>query len=134
TFHPAWHHLMRIAVEHGIHNLPWAGRRAGAHVARAALAMLASENEAGHVCPISMTYAAVPVLRRNPALSAEWEPRVLSRRYGPSFRPAAAKDGALIGMSMTERQGGSDLRSNITRAEPAGGEEYRIEGQKWFCS
>ena len=134
TFHPAWHQLMQLAVEHGMHNLPWADPRPGAHVARAAMAMLASENEAGHVCPISMTYASVPVLRREPALAAEWEPRIHSCVYDPSFQPAAEKRGALIGMSMTERQGGSDVRTNITRAEPIGSGEYRIEGEKWFCS
>jgi putative acyl-CoA dehydrogenase len=134
SFHPAWHQLMQLAVERGMHNLPWADPRPGAHVARAAMAMLASENEAGHVCPISMTYAAVPVLRREPALAREWEPRISSRVYDSSFAPAAGKRGALIGMSMTERQGGSDVRTNVTRAEPTGGGEYRIEGEKWFCS
>lgn len=134
TYHPGWHNLMRIAVEHGLHNLPWSGAPRGAHVARSALAMLASQNEAGHVCPISMTYAAMPVLRREPALAREWEPRILSSVYDPSFLPPAQKSGALIGMSMTERQGGSDVRSNTTRAEPVGAGEYRIEGAKWFCS
>jgi putative acyl-CoA dehydrogenase len=133
-FHPAWHNLMRLSVEHGIHNLPWAEPRAGAHVARAALAMLALENEAGHVCPISMTYSAVPVLRLNSALAAEWEPRIHANCYDPSFRPAQEKRGVLIGMAMTEKQGGSDVRANITRADPAGGGAYVIEGHKWFCS
>jgi putative acyl-CoA dehydrogenase len=133
-FHPAWHNLMRLAVQYGIHNLPWAQPRPGVHVARAALAMLALENEAGHVCPISMTYSAVPVLRQLPALAAEWEPRIHSTRYDPSFRPASEKLGALVGMAMTEKQGGSDVRANITRAEPVGNGEYRIEGHKWFCS
>src|SRR5262245_16741477 len=134
TFHPAWHHLMRLAVEHGMHYLPWSDQRPGAHVARAALAMLASENEAGHVCPISMTDAAVPVWRREPALAREWEPWIQSRRYDPTFRPVAEKTGALIGMGMTEKQGGSDVRSNTSRAEPVGGDECLIEGHKWFCS
>jgi putative acyl-CoA dehydrogenase len=138
-FHPAWHNLMRLAVEHGIHNLPWVHSREkqprpGAHVARAALAMLALENEAGHVCPISMTYSAVPVLRLNPALAAEWEPRIHATCYDPSFRPAPEKSGVLVGMAMTEKQGGSDVRANITRAEPAGDGAYRLEGHKWFCS
>ena len=133
-FHPAWHNVMRLAVEHGIHNLPWACPRPGAHVARAALAMLASQNEAGHVCPISMTYASVPVLRREPALAAEWEPRIHSTRYDPSFRPAPGKGGVLVGMAMTEKQGGSDVRANTTRAERDGGREYRLYGHKWFCS
>ena len=134
TYHPAWHSLMRTAVEHGLHNLPWTDPRPGAHVARAARALMASQNEAGHLCPISMTYAAMPVLRREAAIAAEWEPRLGSTRYDPSFRPAAEKDGVLIGMAMTEKQGGSDVRANITRAEPAGGGEYTIEGHKWFCS
>ena len=132
-FHPAWHHLMRLAVERGIHNLPWARPRPGAHVARAALAMMASENEAGHICPISMTYAAVPVLRQNEAIAEEWNPRIYSTRYDPVFRPSAEKQGALIGMAMTEKQGGSDVRANLTRAEPASG-AYVLNGHKWFCS
>jgi putative acyl-CoA dehydrogenase len=133
-FHPAWHNLMRLSVEHGIHNLPWAQPRPGAHVARAALALLALENEAGHICPISMTYSAVPVLRLDPALAGEWEPRIHSTTYDPSFRPAPEKAGVLVGMAMTEKQGGSDLRANITRAEPIGRGEYRLQGHKWFCS
>jgi putative acyl-CoA dehydrogenase len=133
-YHPAWHQLMSLAVEHGIHSMPWSASRPGAHVARAALAMLASENEAGHICPISMTYAAVPVLEHDEALAAEWNPRVFSRRYDPSFRPADGKHGVLIGMAMTEKQGGSDVRANITRAAPLAGCEYRLEGHKWFCS
>ena len=133
-FHPAWHHLMRLAVEHGIHSLPWAGPRPGAHVARAALLMLASENEAAHICPISMTYAAAPVLRHDAALAGEWLPRICSMRYDPSFRPASRKEGALVGMAMTEKQGGSDVRANITRAEAIGNGEYLLHGHKWFCS
>ena len=100
-FHPAWHNLMRLAVECGIHSLPWARPRPGAHVARAALAMLASENEAGHICPISMTYAAVPVLRQNDGVAQEWTPRIFSTTYDPAFRPAPEKQGVLIGMAMT---------------------------------
>ncbi len=131
-FHPAWHNLMRLAVEHGIHNLPWANPRPGVYVARA-LAMLASENEAGHVCPISMTYSAVPVLRNDPALAAEWEPRIHSTSYDPSFRPAPQKAGVLMGMAMTEKQGGSDVRANTTRAGPIGHGAYVVDGHKWFC-
>ncbi len=133
-FHPAWHQMMRLAVEHGVHSAPWANPRPGAHVARAAAAMLASECEAGHVCPISMTYASVPVLRRDPELAKEWEPRLQSTCYDPSFQPASKKSGALIGMAMTEKQGGSDVRANITRAEPIGAGEYLLNGHKWFCS
>jgi putative acyl-CoA dehydrogenase len=133
-FHPAWHNVMQLAVEHGIHNLPWARPRPGAHVARAALAMLASQNEAGHVCPISMTYSVAPVLRRDPELAREWEPLLHSTHYDPSFRPAREKHGVLMGMAMTEKQGGSDVRANITRAEPCGNGEYVLHGHKWFCS
>ena len=133
-FHPAWHDLMRLAVAAGIHNLPWVNPGPGAHVARAALAMLASQNEAGHMCPISMTYSAVPVLRHDEQLAREWIPRIHSTCYDPAFRPAFEKQGALIGMGMTEKQGGSDVRANTTRAEPIGNGEYLIEGHKWFCS
>jgi len=133
-FHPAWHHLMRLAVEHGIHSLPWARPSPGAHVARAALAMLASENEAAHICPISMTYAAVPALRQNGAIAGQWNPLIFSTRYDPAFRPAPEKHGALIGMAMTEKQGGSDVRANSTRAEPATDGAYVLNGHKWFCS
>ena len=133
-FHPAWHNLMRLAVEHGIHNLPWAHPRPGAHAARAALAMMAAQNEAGHVCPISMTYSSVPVLRQEEQIAGEWLPRLQSAHYDPSFRPAPEKQGVLVGMGMTEKQGGSDVRANTTRAEPIGNREYRLEGHKWFCS
>ena len=95
--------------------------------------MLASENEAGHVCPISMTYSAVPVLRNDPALAAEWEPRIHSTSYDPSFRPAPQKAGVLMGMAMTEKQGGSDVRANTTRAGPIGHGAYVVDGHKWFC-
>jgi len=133
-FHPAWHHLMRLAVEHGIHSAPWACPRPGAHVARAAMALMASENEAGHICPVSMTYAAVPVLRQNDGIAGEWNPLVFSTNYDPAFRPASEKRGALIGMAMTEKQGGSDVRANSTRAEPESGGAYVLHGHKWFCS
>ncbi|HTB13019.1 MAG TPA: acyl-CoA dehydrogenase family protein [Bryobacteraceae bacterium] len=133
-FHPAWHRMMRLAVENGVHSSPWANPRPGAHVARAAAAMLASECEAGHVCPVSMTYSSAPVLRRDPELAREWEPRIYSTRYDSSFQPAPLKTGALIGMAMTEKQGGSDVRTNSTRAEPIGNGEYVLDGHKWFCS
>jgi putative acyl-CoA dehydrogenase len=134
-FHPAWHDLMRMSVGEGLHSLSWTDGRDGAHVARAALFMLASQVEAGHGCPISMTHAAVPALRASaPALAAEWEPLLTSREYDFGLRPAAEKSGALVGMSMTERQGGSDLRTNTTVARPAAGGDYIVDGQKWFCS
>jgi putative acyl-CoA dehydrogenase len=133
-YHPAWHELMRLSAAHGLHNLPWGDPRGGAHVARAALMMLAGENEAGHLCPLSMTYSGVPVLRLDGELAREWEPQLLSRSYDPRFVPHGVKSGALMGMGMTEKQGGSDVRANTTVAEAAGGAEYFITGHKWFCS
>jgi putative acyl-CoA dehydrogenase len=133
-FHPAWHELMRLSIEHGLANLPWSEPRCGAHVARAALMLLASENEAGHTCPVSMTYACMPALRKQADLAREWEPQILSTHYDSRCRPASGKSGALMGMAMTEKQGGSDVRANTTAAEPVGRGEYRITGHKWFCS
>ncbi len=133
-FHPAWHELMRMAVAHGLHALPWREPRPGAHVARAALFYLMAQVEAGHGCPISMTYAGVPAIRVHPELAAEWEPRLTSLEYDPRMRPAPEKAGALCGMAMTEKQGGSDVRANSTRATPLTGDEYAITGHKWFCS
>jgi len=137
-FHPAWHSLMALAVGEGIHSSPWSEPQAGAHVARAARAFMQVQIEAGVQCPITMTYGVVPALRRQPDLAEEWLPRLFSRRYDPRFRPAAEKTGALMGMGMTEKQGGSDLRSNATRAEPVGaggpGQAYRLVGHKWFFS
>jgi putative acyl-CoA dehydrogenase len=132
-FHPAWHDLLRLGVENGLHAFPWADAAAGAHVVRAAKFMLLAYAEAGVGCPLSMTYAAVPALRADAALAAEWEPLLAARVYEPGLRPCAEKTGALIGMALTERQGGSDVRANETRAEPADG-GYLLNGQKWFCS
>lgn len=137
-FHPAWHALMRLSVEYGVHNLPWATPRPGAHVARGALMYLVGQNEAGHSCPISMTYAAVPTLNRQANLAADWIPRVTGTEYDARFLPADQKRGILIGMAMTEKQGGSDVRANTSQAVPEGqggpGEAYRLTGHKWFCS
>ncbi|HUN51138.1 MAG TPA: acyl-CoA dehydrogenase family protein, partial [Candidatus Sulfotelmatobacter sp.] len=137
-FHPAWHATMARAVAAGVHAAPWAEPKPGAHVARAAGVIMQCQIEAGAQCPITMTYGAVPALRRAGALAEAWLPRIYSRRYDPRFRPASEKTGALIGMGMTEKQGGSDLRANVTRAEPLGpggpGAEYRIRGHKWFMS
>jgi putative acyl-CoA dehydrogenase len=132
-FHPAWHALLGNAVARGIHALPWQESRPGAHAARAVLMLLDSQNEAGHGCPVSMTYSCIPTLRRTPALAREWEPRVGSGEYDPRLLPSGEKKSALVGMAMTEKQGGSDVRANITRAEPAEG-GYRLTGHKWFCS
>ena len=143
VFHPSWHNLMRTSVANRLHCLPWepdrtsgaAIGRPGSHVARAALMMLTSQNEAGHTCPISMTFSAVAALRAEPELAAEWEPRILSSVYDPRFAPAQEKSGVLLGMGMTEKQGGSDVRANTTRAERIGSSrEYLITGHKWFCS
>ena len=133
-FHPAWHSLMRNAIEHGVHAMPWRDPRPGAHVARAAQMILGSEVESGHGCPISMTYAAVPALRAEPELAAEWEPRLTSLDYDPRLVPAGNKAGALCGMAMTEKQGGSDVRANTTRADALSDGAYALTGHKWFCS
>lgn len=133
-FHPAWHALMRTSVEHGLHAMSWREQRPGAHVARATLFYMSAQVEAGHGCPISMTHAAVPTLREQPELAAEWEPRLTSLVYDTGLRPPAEKRGALCGMAMTERQGGSDVRANTTVAVAAGDGEYELTGHKWFCS
>lgn len=137
-YHPAWHSLMRLGVEAGVHALPWRETRPGAHVARAAMFFMLSQAEAGFLCPLSMTFSVVPALRAQPELSKEWEPRFTSLSYDARVRPASEKTGALCGMAMTEKQGGSDVRANTTRARPLGrggpGEEYELLGHKWFCS
>ncbi len=133
-FHPAWHALMELGVENALHALSWREQRAGAHVARAALFITFSQAEAGAGCPLSMTHAAVPALRAQPDLLAEWEPRLTSLAYEPDLRPPGEKAGALCGMALTERQGGSDVRTNETTAESAGGEAWALTGAKWFCS
>jgi putative acyl-CoA dehydrogenase len=133
-FHTSWHLLMKVAVDHGVHAMPWREPREGAHVARAGMMILGAQVEAGHGCPISMTYAAIPTLRAEPDLAAEWEPRLTSLSYDPKLRPPQNKAGALAGMAMTEKQGGSDVRANTTRAEPLSDGAYAITGHKWFCS
>src|SRR5213593_2874507 len=134
-FHPAWHELMKVAIGHGLHALPWRDPRPGAHAARAAAFYVWSQVEGGHGCPVSMTYAAVPALRKEPHLAAHWEPLMTTLDYDPGLRPAAAKKGVLFGMAMTERQGGSDVRANTTTAVPTGADgEHLLTGHKWFCS
>ncbi len=134
-FHPAWHELMKVAIGHGLHALPWRDPRPGAHVARAAAFHVWSQVEGGHGCPVSMTYAAVPALRRSQRLAAQWEPLMTTLDYDPGLRPTSTKKGVLFGMAMTERQGGSDVRANTTRAEPTGTNgEHILTGHKWFCS
>jgi putative acyl-CoA dehydrogenase len=133
-FHPAWHELLRLGVEHGLHASPWREPRAGAHVARAAAFATLAQVEAGVGCPLSMTFASVPALRADPDLADEWLPLLTSTAYDPGLRPAADKAGATCGMAMTERQGGSDVRANEMRAQPLGDGEASLRGEKWFCS
>jgi putative acyl-CoA dehydrogenase len=134
-FHPAWHRLLGTAIRHGLHAAPWREPRPGAQVARAAGFYLWTQVEAGHGCPVSMTFAAVPALRAAPDLAAAWEPKLTSLAYDPILRPVAGKAGALCGMAMTEKQGGSDVRANTTTAVPAGADGgWLLTGHKWFCS
>src|SRR3954453_1434143 len=122
---PSWHWILRQAVEREIHSLPWRSPQPGAHVVRGALMFVWGQVNAGVMCPVSMTYSAIPALRQTPELAEEWEPRLTKPDYD---------GGALAGMAMTEKQGGSDVRANITHAEPAGGGDWEITGHKWFCS
>lgn len=135
-FHPAYHALMTLATRHRIHSIGWTAARPGAHVAHAALLALFTEAEAGTMCPISMTYAAVPALRHSPEVAGVWLPKILDCSYDAPLRPIAEKTGVMLGMAMTEKQGGSDVRANTTRAHHlgGGGPEYRLVGHKWFCS
>ena len=139
-FHPSYHRLLDAALRHGLHGSPWSGE-ALAHVERAAGFMLFTEAEPSVLCPVSMTYAVTPALRANAALHAEWGPRLAARDYDERFMPARAKGAgraATMGMGMTEKQGGSDVRANTTRAAPDGtdawGRRYRLTGHKWFMS
>jgi putative acyl-CoA dehydrogenase len=133
-FHPAWHQLMRLGLEAGTHSIAWTAGRPGGHVAHAALEYLLTQAEAGVCCPVTMTYAAVPALRQVPALAAEWEPKILARAYDPRMIPAAEKACVTVGMAMTEKQGGSDVRANTTVARPVGDGAVELTGHKWFCS
>ena len=132
-YDPAYHELMRVAIGHGLHAAPWADDRPGAHVVRAAK-MGVWTPEPGHVCPISMTYAVVPALRHNPELAAIYEPLLTSRHYDPELKVATAKAGITAGMSMTEKQGGSDVRAGTTQAVANADGSYRLTGHKWFTS
>lgn len=137
-FHPAYHQLMKTAIEHGLHASPWTEPRAGAHVVRAAKNILQGQVEAGHGCPITMTFAAVPTIRLQPDIAQIWLPLITSRIYDPRNIPIEQKLGVTIGMGMTEKQGGSDVRANTTRAYPVaaqgGGQSYQIVGHKFFLS
>ncbi len=139
-FHPAWHQLLRQGSESGLNTLPWTSDRDGRHVARAAGGIMAGQVEAGHGCPMTMTFAIVPALRAQPEIAAEWEPLLTAAAYDPALKPRAQKTSAKAGMAMTEKQGGSDVRANTTTARPVNGgaggagSEYLITGHKWFCS
>ncbi|QXC62962.1 acyl-CoA dehydrogenase family protein [Aquihabitans sp. G128] len=141
-YHPAYHSLMTVAVAEGLAGAPWADDRPGAHVGRAAKFAVWTQVEAGHGCPISMTYSVVPALRAEPSLAGAWEPLLTSTTYDPTPGHApepGKKVGAIAGMAMTEKQGGSDVRANTTKAAPTSnasgpGEEYALTGHKWFCS
>ncbi|MFJ9517596.1 acyl-CoA dehydrogenase family protein [Kitasatospora sp. NPDC101801] len=133
-FHPAWHRLMTVAVEHGLHAAPWVDDRPGAHTARAAGFYVWGQVEAGHSCPVSMTYASVPALRATPELAAQYEPLLTATAYDFGLREPHGKRGLIAGMSMTEKQGGSDVRTNTTTATPHADGTYRITGHKWFTS
>ena len=138
TFHPAYHALMNTSIEHGLHSSPWTNPGPGAHVARAARFYMHTQVDAGHGCPITMTFAAVPSLRVAPELATGWEPKITARVYDPRNVPDADKKGVTIGMAMTEKQGGSDVRANTTRAYPIGaeglGDAYELVGHKYFVS
>ncbi|HSV25628.1 MAG TPA: isovaleryl-CoA dehydrogenase, partial [Xanthobacteraceae bacterium] len=133
-FHPAWHELLGIALKAGLHSSPWADPKPGAHVARAAGTYMLGQIESGVYCPVAMTYGSVPTLRHAPAIASEWLPRIFSRDYDQRFCPARQKKSALVGMGMTENQGGSDLRTNTTRAESTKDGSFRLHGHKWFMS
>jgi putative acyl-CoA dehydrogenase len=134
----AYHELMHAAISHGLPSMPWVAPRKGAQVARAAMSYLHSQAEAGSGCPLTMTYASVPVITLQPELAAVWLPKILSSHYDPRNLPIEQKFGATIGMAMTEKQGGTDVRANTTRAypvaQPGPGQAYELLGHKWFCS
>ncbi len=137
-FHPAYHQLMRTAIEHGLPSSPWQKPQPGAHVTRAAMMYLHNQMEAGSCCPLTMTFAAVPAIRHQPDIAAHWLPLITARHYDSGNKPWFEKPGVTIGMAMTEKQGGTDVRANTTRARPLGqsgpGRLYTLTGHKWFCS
>ncbi|HEX2130855.1 MAG TPA: acyl-CoA dehydrogenase family protein [Actinophytocola sp.] len=133
-YHPAYHELMTVAVGNGMHAAPWRDPRPGAHAARAAKFYTWGQVEGGHGCPVSMTYAAVPALRHAPELAERFEPLLAATAYDPGLRVPETKRGLTAGMSMTEKQGGSDVRANTTRAVPRPDGTYLLTGHKWFTS
>jgi putative acyl-CoA dehydrogenase len=137
-FHPAYHELMKLGVENEVNSLAWTGEKHGRFAARAALMFIRHQIEEGTSCPLTMTFAVVPSLKIQPEIADEWLPKILSNEYDSRFIPAKEKRGALFGMAMTERQGGSDVRANTSFAKPlserGAGQVYEITGHKWFCS
>ena len=138
SYHPAYHEMMRRGIEAQVHSLPWNEPRKGSHVARVALHAIHSQAEPGTGCPLTMTFAVVPALKHQSEVADEWIPRVTSAEYDPRFMPASQKKGAIMGMAMTEKQGGSDVRANKTTAialsSGGSGGEFSLTGHKWFCS
>ena len=132
-FHPAYHELMALGLSAGVAGAAW-NEETGGHILHAALLYMMGQTDGGVCCPMSMTYAVVPALRHAPNIAAEWEPRVTTEAYDRRFIPATEKGAATMGMAMTEKQGGSDIRANETEARPLGGDEYELVGHKWFCS
>jgi putative acyl-CoA dehydrogenase len=135
-FHPSYHRLMSLAMEHGIHDIAWAEQRPGRHLGHLAMLALFTQAEAGVMCPINMTYASVAALQMHPDVTKPWLDKLVGGTYDPDLKPIEFKTGITIGMAMTEKQGGSDVRANSTRAQPieGGGNRYRLVGHKWFCS
>jgi putative acyl-CoA dehydrogenase len=138
-FHPAYHDLMDLAISNQVHNFAWHNEGNAGHLGQSALTYMFSQPEGGVMCPMAMAYSVVPSLRTTPEVAAEWMPRILSTQYDRRDIPAAEKSGAMIGMFMTEKQGGSDVRANSTVAAPIGpvtgiGAEYLLTGHKFFCS
>lgn len=137
-FHPAYHQLMATSIENGLHSIPWTDTQPGSNVYRATLSYMMSQVDAGHGCPITMTFAAIPTLRKQPDIAAQWEAKITQRVYDPANKPFTEKAGLTIGMAMTEKQGGSDVRANTTRAYPlaqrGGGQLYELIGHKYFVS
>jgi putative acyl-CoA dehydrogenase len=137
-YHEGYHKMMAMALESGIHSSPWTNPQSGAHVARAAMMILQSQVDAGHICPLTMTFASVPAIQTTSSIAKEWLPKILANHYDPRNVPHMEKQAVTIGMGMTEKQGGSDVRANTTRAYPLGkegsGEAYELIGHKWFTS
>ncbi len=133
-FHPAYHQLMKIGLDNGVASIAWTAKKQGGHLAHAAMEYMLMQIEGGVCCPVTMTYAAVPALLNEPSLARIWEPKILAASYDPRYLPLDKKSGATIGMAMTEKQGGSDVRANTTSAHKTGKGEYELTGHKWFCS